>query len=164
MSELIFSAQADLREAEKTLAETRNRLLNVQREKMDLESRQLMAKRVESELPIIESRVSSTLAQTSFLETHLTQLKETSTKLLLKVRNIENNSSVTNQMAFTKKEFASGILDICASALIDARLTHEVKHVRDEIVEGYIGGTPTGVSDLVNTIDQSLTALLVRPE
>ena len=93
------------------------------------------------------------------LQSQFGLLKDTSSKLLLKIKGIHNDAALAEKTVLTKKEFATALLQICNDALIDSQLIEKVQVIKSEILTGWGGAIPDDIAEAGGKIDGTIELL-----
>jgi chromosome segregation ATPase len=146
-------ARGNVESAMKTMQASRTQLQQFQKRRQELTNREAAQKQIQDQLPGLDSNTQDLMTRSVALQKQLADLKDASSNMVVKVRDIQNKATLTTQLAFTKKEFASGLLDVCEAALIDLRLLQPVKKITDEISTGYTGNMPDDVKQQIDAVE-----------
>ena len=155
----IMEAHIKLRSAAELKYKGEVALISNQEKSHELNVKQANLDSMERGLPLLQSLVTTINNQASQLMTGFASLKDNSRKLLLLAQEIENRAVVTMKMAYKKSMFALGLLKLCRIALVDQRVSNEIRMIRDEILEGYAGlERPDEVQKLLGEVKSLLEA------
>ncbi len=104
-----------------------------------------------SSLPQLQSTAGSTEFHCTMLQRQFGMLADLSSKPLLKNRPIKDGAVVTEKAAFSTKEFASGLLEMCSNdTLIDVGQIDEVQLIKGEIIRQYGDDVPDEIAEAGN--------------
>ncbi|KAK3938886.1 NCU06412-like protein [Diplogelasinospora grovesii] len=123
-----------------------------------LEMRLHEQEQLKAHLPDVEHAAEDSKKYCVTLEQSFVKLKESSSKLLVKVREIEKGTSAMGT-AFLKKDFAVGLLEICLDCLISDRVYHEAEMVKNEVIDEYGGEIPDEVAEMAFSFDRKIKDL-----
>lgn len=105
-------------------------------------------------LPRLQAASEATQSQGSRLQAQLSRLRETVARLVRRARDLQECSE-----DYGKDDYAVALLEICRRVLIDPALGDEVRIIRNEIVNGYGGGIPARIKELVDVVDDLMKAM-----
>lgn len=132
-------------------------LNNLRLKRMTLESRLSAARQTSTLIPSVSSLASATNTNCIMLQRQFGPLKERSAQLLLAVGKIQSDATVTQALAYSKKEFALGLLEICRDSLIDQALIDEAAMVKDEVIKEYgAGEAPEEVTEMATETEERM--------
>ncbi|KAK0660477.1 hypothetical protein QBC41DRAFT_350919 [Cercophora samala] len=151
------------REMERTAGDhdrARNQLWQLQSQRQSLEQRLNQAQALSALLPGVSANASAAKAQSVMMQTQFAKLKDTATQLVLRVGEMQQGAVVTEAVAYMKKEYAFGLLQICQSAAgVDSALLDETAMVKNEIVNEYGGAMPANVQAAAAAVDEKMKLL-----
>lgn len=156
-------ARNSLNDAQNNLQKANNDLWALQAQRGQLEAKLSNEQKIAASLPQLQATSESTESRCVMLQRQFAPVKETASKLLVKVREVQDGVVVTSSIAYTKKEFATGLLEICSDCLMDARLTDEAEMVRDEIVKEYGGEVPGEIAEAAATVSERVQLIGTIP-
>lgn len=130
---------------------------------MALEAQLNTARQTQALIPSVSSLATTTNTNCRMLQQQFGPLKDTSAQLLLSVGKIESDATVTQALAYSKKEFAVGLLEICKDSLMDQALLDEATMVRDEVMKEYGGAIPEEVQDMAAEASEKMSLIVTIP-
>ncbi|KAJ4383712.1 hypothetical protein N0V85_008466 [Neurospora sp. IMI 360204] len=165
-----FNLQGQLDEANRLLQDAQskyndaaNELKNLQLKRTALETRLSAARHTEALIPQVSTLQSTTNTNCIMLQGHFGPLKEKSAQLLRSVGKIQSDATVTQALAYSKKEFALGLLEISRDSLMDQALVHEASMVKDEVMNGYGGAVPDEVQEMASKTSERMEIIVTVP-
>lgn len=144
-------AQNDYWNANNQLTELRNAL-------SVLQVRLNVQQQVQAALPLVKGRIDHTVANCVLLQKKFTPLKAAVTDMVLKMGKVQGDATVTKAIAYTKREFASGVLQMALDALVDVSLVDVSKRVDSDVITNYGSAIP----DDVKTVDDQIAQQIVK--
>ncbi|EXK83169.1 hypothetical protein FOQG_12520 [Fusarium oxysporum f. sp. raphani 54005] len=153
---LLDDANHQLREAQSSLSK-------MQIERNQLDSRLRFVQQTEQLVPQLTSAAEAAEFRSIALQRRFAPLKEGASKLLMRVREIQQGAVVTQAIAYSKKDFAEGLLRICNEALMDQALEDETRLVRDEVVNEYGEKLPSDVDELAAEVTEKINTFSSLP-
>jgi chromosome segregation ATPase len=152
-------AQNQLNSAQQQLNEANQRLWQLNSTHSSLGMRNSAQEQLRAQLPELENNAEAAKRNCATIEQRFVELKESSSKLLVKVREIQDGAVVTEALAYSKKEYAAGLLEICLDCLIDRRVFDEAEMVKKEVIEEYGGEIPDEIAEMGVSLDLKLKDL-----
>lgn len=146
--------------AQNRLNEANNQLTKLRNSLALLQVRLSMQKQLQDSLPGVQLQAKEALSKTVMLENQFTPLKETSTKLLLNIRRVQTSAIVVSTVAYTKKEFATGLLTAAEDSLIDSHLVEPSQKIEREIMDNYGSAIPAELQAITDVINQKIEVLI----
>jgi hypothetical protein len=135
----------------------------MQIERNQLDSRLRFVQQTEQLVPQLTSAAEAAEFRSIALQRRFAPLKEGASKLLMRVREIQQGAVVTQAIAYSKKDFAEGLLRICNEALMDQALEDETRLVRDEVVNEYGEKLPSDVDELAAEVTEKINTFSSLP-
>ena len=123
--------------AQEQLNSAVERKYKLEQQRSELEQKLARGRALEMRLPQLQSEATTIESRSIMLQKQFGLLKDTSSKLLLKVKQVQDEAEVAEKTVLLKKEFGLALLLICSDALIDPHLIDEVHKVRTEIISGW---------------------------
>lgn len=165
-----FNLQGELNEANRLLQDAQrrhrdaaNELNNLRIKRMGLESRLSAARQTAALIPGVSTLANTTNTNCIMLQRQFGPLKEASAQLLLSVGKVQSDATVTQALAYSKKEFAVGLLEICRDSLMDQALLDEASMVKDEVINEYGGDIPDEVQEMAAETDERMSLVVTVP-
>ncbi|KAH7629126.1 hypothetical protein B0T09DRAFT_266499 [Sordaria sp. MPI-SDFR-AT-0083] len=165
-----FNLQGELNEANRLLQDAQrrhrdaaNELNNLRMKRMGLESRLSAARQTAALIPGVSTLANTTNTNCIMLQRQFGPLKEASAQLLLSVGKVQSDATVTQALAYSKKEFAVGLLEICRDSLMDQALLDEASMVKDEVINEYGGDIPDEVQEMAAETDERMSLVVTVP-
>ncbi|KAL5589345.1 hypothetical protein FOVSG1_011212 [Fusarium oxysporum f. sp. vasinfectum] len=152
-----------LDDANRQLNEARSSLNKLQIERNQLDSRLRFVQQTEQLVPQLTSAVEATEFRSIALQRRFAPLKDGASKLLARVREIQQGAVVTQAIAYSKKDFVEGLLRISNEALMDQALEDETRLVRDEVVNEYGEQLPSDVGELAAEVTEKINTFSSLP-
>ncbi|CZT44826.1 uncharacterized protein RSE6_05065 [Rhynchosporium secalis] len=143
-------------DAVSSLKTAKGRLTELCQSKATLESSRATHSQLQVEIPSLQTEATITESRCIMLQNQFSVLKDTSTKLDLKVRKVQGDALVTRSTAYSKDEFVAGLLEICTDALIHSRLMDEVQMIKGEIFAEYGGPIPDEIAEAGYAVEEKL--------
>lgn len=134
-------------------------MFNLVRERIELETKLAAERSVQQALPQLHSSATTTESRCIMLQSQFGVLKDTSSKILLKVKEVESGASLAEKTAYTKKEFGEALLEMCSDALIDSHLIDEVQMITSEVIKEWGANMPNEIAEAGNAIDGKIKLL-----
>ncbi|KAK3956861.1 hypothetical protein QBC32DRAFT_201877 [Pseudoneurospora amorphoporcata] len=165
-----FNLQGDLDEANRLLADAQskydtatNDLNNLRTKRMALDTRLSAARQTAALIPGVSTLAGTTNTNCIMLQRQFGPLKEASAQLLISVGKIQSDATVTQALAYSKKEFAVGLLEICKDSLMDQALLDEAALVKDEVMNEYGGAIPEEVQEMAAETSERMSLVVAVP-
>jgi hypothetical protein len=140
-----------------------NRLIKLKSALAVLQARLNVQHQVQDALPLIKAKADQTVSNCVLLEQKFAPLKSACTKMLLDMRKVQTDAIVTKAVAYTKREFAVGILQMALDALIDIGLVEKSSQIDSDVMTNYGSTVPEDVKILNGDIAKQLKALRGLP-
>ena len=150
-------------DAQSSLNNANTELAKLTVKQLGLNFRLATQSQIQASLPQLQSTASTTESRCIMLQSQFGLLKDTSSKLLLKVEEVQNGAVIVENTAFTKKEFAEALLEMCSDALIDSRLIDEVQMIKGEIFNEWGGDVPAEIYEAGEMINGKIELLADIP-
>ena len=151
----LSAAQMKLQAAKELREQGQAAVTAAQQKSSELRDRHMSLNNIDHDLPLLTSNLNIVYDQATKLMEGFISLKKDSTKMVLLAKEMENRAVVTMKMAYKKSMFASGLLKLCRTALVDPKVEDEVQMIRNEISDGYQGlNMPAEVGDLLSEIQR----------
>ncbi|KAF2131813.1 hypothetical protein P153DRAFT_365358 [Dothidotthia symphoricarpi CBS 119687] len=133
-------AQEALSKARIRSAELARHTAEAQMRNVALQAHMSIFAQIRAEMLPLQESVTALSSQSSIMLESMHQLQEKIVQMSRQAGEMAVHVSRDGGVAGEKAGFTAGILQLCAAALVDARLTDEVQMVVDELVKGYEGG------------------------
>ncbi|KAI5920340.1 hypothetical protein F4810DRAFT_723719 [Camillea tinctor] len=157
------NARRAFNDAQNRLNEDRNRVSSLTSERNSLESQRNFTSQTSALIPELRAMATTTESECIMLQRQFGPLKEVSSRMLMRVREIEQGVTVMQALAYSKQEFAADILRICNESLIDQALVDEDRMVMNEVMREYGGDIPDEVQELAATIEGKMEFIATVP-
>ena len=136
--------------------------MQAMQKRAELEQKYAALNQLQQQLPTLQSSTEALDRSATTLMGGFADLKEKASKLLMLINEMQNRAVVTMRQSYKKSMFAEGILKLCRTSLIDARVCDEVQMITTEIAAGYSGMTVPGdlaklQSEVENLTKQTLS-------
>lgn len=131
--------------------------------RMTLDTRLSAAKQTAALIPGVSTLADTTNTNCIMLQHRFGPLKERSAQLLLSVGKIQSDATVTKALAYSKKEFAVGLLEICRDSLMDQALLDEATMIRDEVMNEYGAAIPDEVQEMASETSERMSLVTTVP-
>ncbi|KAK3401033.1 hypothetical protein B0T20DRAFT_348448 [Sordaria brevicollis] len=160
----------ETREADRIIKERQGRasdaatkLVHMLLKRLILESRLNAAFQNVEEITVMWTRARNTTDNCKKLLGQFGPMKERSARLLLSAGKIHSDATAVQALAYTKKEFAGGLLKICRDSLIDQALIDEASKVKDEVINEYGGAVPEEFQTLASEVSERMSRIKTVP-
>ncbi|KAI1869370.1 hypothetical protein JX265_006460 [Neoarthrinium moseri] len=150
-------------EAQNQLNEARMKLYGLQNERNAQDMRLRFVQQTEALVPTLSLLAETTENECITLQRRFAPLKDSASRFLVRVREIQEGAIVTKALAYSKKDFALGLLEISQDALLDQALGDEVRMVRDEIANEYGKKIPEDVEQALAGIYENIGTFATLP-
>ncbi|EGO53862.1 hypothetical protein NEUTE1DRAFT_132296 [Neurospora tetrasperma FGSC 2508] len=152
-----------LKDAQRKYNEAANELDKLRVKRMTLDTRLSAAKQTAALIPGVSTLADTTNTNCIMLQHRFGPLKQRSAQLLLSVGKIQSDATVTKALAYSKKEFAVGLLEICRDSLMDQALLDEATMIRDEVMNEYGAAIPDEVQEMASETSERMSLVTTVP-
>lgn len=129
----------------------------------ELKQKYVALNQLQQQLPTLHSSTEALDRAATTLMGGFADLKEKASKLLMLINEMQNRAMVMRQ-SYKKSMFAEGILWLCRTSLIDARVCDEVQMITTEIAAGYSGmPVPDDLAKLQSEVENLTKQTLSLP-
>jgi hypothetical protein len=163
LGDQLDEANRHLNDAERQLNDAQSRLYDLQNQRNQMDARLRFMQQTQSLVPQLTTAAEATEFRSIALQRRFAPLKEAASRLLVRVREIQQEAVVTQSIAFSKKDFAIGLLGICKEALMDQALEDETRMVRDEVINEYGEKLPEDVEAISAEVNEKISTFSSLP-
>ncbi|KAL7619533.1 hypothetical protein AAE478_010073 [Parahypoxylon ruwenzoriense] len=143
-------------QAQEALNNAHSQLNHLRGVRDSLETKLKAQKCIQESLPKLQGECQETESRCIALQTRFAPLKDSSSKLLRKAKELQNEATLANFDSY-KDQFAVRLLQICNNAAgIHPQLTDSIRRVKDDITTTYEKALPDGVSEASKQIEYKL--------
>ncbi|KAM0228289.1 hypothetical protein ACHAPO_010833 [Fusarium lateritium] len=163
VNDRLEEAQRELNEITRHLSDAHAKLNNLQTERNQLDSRIRAMQQTEQLVPQLIWAAEAAEFRCIALQRRFTPIKDGASRLLVRAREIQEGSKVSQAIKYSKKDLTERLLRICSEALMDQALEDEARLVRDEVVNEYGGPLPSAVEEVAAEVTQKINTFSSLP-
>ena len=150
-------------EAQRNYWNANNKLTELRNALSVLQVRLNVQQQVQAALPLVKGKIEQTVANCVLLQKKFTPVKAAVTDLVLKMGKVQSDATVTRAIAYTKHEFAFGVLQMALDALVNVSLMDVCKRVDSDVITNYGAPIPDDVKAVDDQIGQEMVKMKDMP-